>query len=402
MRGFSLGVLCVAILGMGACTSSRRVSFPDHLRDYVTEPFNPGFGVYQEVAREVEQKCGDLVWRVNFTPGQKESAMERCAPFWGRLRAAQREKIAFVYVPYSPFSPPVERRAWRFLGRVLIWQMEKFLREKKTEEALSLFVLGVRFGADLSGGDAMDADLGYTIMEDCLRVLWPRFPNLTPAQLRSLHQTVQEVLLGMPSLETILRHEQAGMLQCVEMVQEWYLQGRTGELGKFLGEDALPAIRYLERLRSSPISEQVKYFEGFASEARQEIDYWIQEVSKPPHLWADPPPPVGERPWRRFAKHFFGGARFLRHRWIINQAWLRLFGVDSAIYARVVERSSLPADLSEFPLSLRTDPFSGQDFLYYPLRGSYRLYSVGENRLDDGGVIAGEASEQDLLPKRGR
>jgi hypothetical protein len=205
----------------------------------------------------------------------------------------------------------------------------------------------------------------------------------------------------MPSLETILRHEQAGMLQCVETVQEWYLQGRTGDLEKFLGEDALPAIRYLERLRSSPISEQVKYFEDFASEARQEIDYWIQEVSKPPHLWADPPPPVGERPWRRFAKHFFGGARFLRQRWVLNQAWLRLFGVDSALYARVVERSSLPADLSEFPLSLRTDPFSGQDFLYYPLRGSYRLYSVGENRLDDGGVIAGGASEQDLLPKRG-
>ncbi len=400
MRGFACATVGVVVFGLGACSSPRKVPFPDHLQDYVTEPPNPGFSVYQEVAHLVEERCADLVWRASFTPGQKEAAMARCSPLWEKIREAQQDKIAFVFEPYPPLSPPVERRAWRFLGRVLVWQIEKLLQEKKKEQAISLFALGLRLGADLSGGDAMDADLGYTLMEDCLRVLWARFPELTPAQLRWVHRTVQEVILGMPSLELVLRHEQATMLRCVEAVQEWYLQGRLEELERGLGQDGSRVIRYLERLRSAPISEQVRFFEGFAMEARREIEYWVQEVGKPPHLWADPPQPSGERPWWRLARHFFGGARFLRRRWVTNQAWLRLFAVDSALYARVVQGSPLPADLSGFSPSLRTDPFSGADFLYYPFRGSYRLYSVGENGLDDGGVMSEGALKQDLLPLR--
>lgn len=402
MQSFFCFVLVGMALCVGACSSHVEIRFPDHLRDYVTEPPNPGFSIYQEVARGVERECADLVWRFNFTPGQKEVALKKCAPFLKRLREAQREKIAFVFLPYHPFTPPVERRAWRFLGRVIAWEIEKLLREGQTGEAISLFAVGVRFGADLSGGDAMDADLGYTIIEDCLTVIWAGFPEFSRAQLENLYRIAQETLLNMPSLETVLRHEQATMLQCVQVVQDLYLQGRLSELEKALGKGSSPAIRYLERLRGRPLQEQVEYFEKFSSEAREEVEYWIQEVGKPPHLWSDPPRPGGERPWRRFAQHFFAGARFLQKRWLANQTWLRLFVVDSALYARLVSRNPLPSNLSEFPPSLRTDPYSGLDFLYYPVKDSYRLYSVGENRLDDGGILVGKELEQDLLPKRKR
>jgi hypothetical protein len=58
-----------------------------------------------------------------------------------------------------------------------------------------------------------------------------------------------------------------------------------------------------------------------------------------------------------------------------------------------------PPDLDAFcsdPNSpLRIDPFSGRPFIYAVDKGEPRLYSVSENRTDDGGVVA-----PDVVPQR--
>ena len=395
----SAGLITAASVCL-SCSEPAPPQFPDHLRAYLTEPSNPGFALYQEASGLAERHASELVKRVSWTPDKRKAAIEECATALERIAEAQRQDVAFVFTPHSPLAPPGERRGWRFLGRVLVWQIEGALKDRRHSDAVATFLTAARFGADLSGGDAMDANIGYTIIAEAADPLWRAFPDLPPEELRRLFRGIQEILLEMPSLETTLRHERATMLKAVQTIQDAFLDGDLQPFEESLGRDIGRAVRYLSRLKQEPREEQVRYFERFAAEADQEASTLLKAAPLSPHLWTDHPEPAGERPWKRFAAHYFRTGRHLMEWWAGNQARLRLMAVDAALFARLAEGREPPGDLSGLPRLMRTDPFSGRDFIYMRRDGAYRLYSYGRDRKDDDGEGGPTGTEPDLVPWR--
>ena len=74
-----------------------------------------------------------------------------------------------------------------------------------------------------------------------------------------------------------------------------------------------------------------------------------------------------------------------------NLAQARLVRVALALRAYQAEKGELPRDLAFLvPAYIRRvplDPFSGKPPVYKPAATTYRLYSVGQNRLDDGAPL---------------
>jgi hypothetical protein len=91
-----------------------------------------------------------------------------------------------------------------------------------------------------------------------------------------------------------------------------------------------------------------------------------------------------------------------------SQARLGLFLVDLAVRNFESENGRLPQTLQElvpkYLSFLPKDDFSGTDFVYRPLTNSYKLYGVGSDRNDDGGIPfsrKGVDSPGDMLPNSG-
>jgi hypothetical protein len=82
-------------------------------------------------------------------------------------------------------------------------------------------------------------------------------------------------------------------------------------------------------------------------------------------------------------------------------AWLRMLRIELALRLFHIENNRFPMTLAglvpgtlpELPM----DPFSEKSFLYRPDDDDYILYSVGPNRIDDGGVLEGMILEGDQM-----
>ncbi|HZH97573.1 MAG TPA: hypothetical protein VEX38_01265, partial [Fimbriimonadaceae bacterium] len=111
--------------------------------------------------------------------------------------------------------------------------------------------------------------------------------------------------------------------------------------------------------------------------------------------------PLAERPWRRFSKHFF---MTLRPLLVLNDATVartRLLILEAAILKDVRLERRAPKDLSAFGPEIKTDPYSGQPFVYRADGADYRLHSVGENAIDDAGDTDESFSSPDLVLEKG-
>jgi hypothetical protein len=378
------------------CSRETPPAFPNHLSGYLSAPANEGFSAYVEAAAMAEKAAPTLISRTDWTPDQKRAAITACAPAIEHIKNAGTDGvIAYVYSPHSPLAPPGEWRGWRFLGRVLVWQIEEAKAGGNLKSAIDSFIQLLRFGLNLAGGDALGANLGFSMIREGAETLWPTFPQQSPDNLQELHRRVLFAMNRAPTLQTTIRHERAAMLQAVQSIQDSF---RAGDLKKFedaLRSDIVPATKYLEGLRRNGQAEQVKYFALFAFEAEREVEQLSARAEISPHLWGPFTDPAGERPWRRFAAHYFRSGRALLEDWAEMQAQLRLLAVDAAFLASLKLRKVAPASLGTLQEWVRTDPFSGRDFMYFSRGTDYSLYSLGEDRKDDSGDRA-----RDLVPAR--
>ena len=126
--------------------------------------------------------------------------------------------------------------------------------------------------------------------------------------------------------------------------------------------------------------------------------------------WFDPPPDITEREWHfwrringpyqtfrtelKYNNNRMNFERELGELVLLYQASTDLLRFHYAIRLYCIDHDELPSSLGELlggPLeALPRDPFSGQDFVYLPGQGRYILYSVGLNRIDDGGLVDDE------------
>ncbi len=376
--------LLVAAFLIG-CSKPPRIAFPKPLEDYPNVPSNSRFDLLLDAASTVERACPKLIEKPDLTIGEKRAAMQKSQTALQEIERAVEDKVQFAYAVNSPLAPPAYRRGWRFLGNVLAYQLDEQLRSDRPDAAAETAKLAIRFGLAISGGDAYDANLGFSIAANACTTLWDSLDKLSPAALRSLFNAIRRAMTDAPSPSSTARNETANMLRAVQAIQDAFLSNDIKPLQDALGPSAQPAFSYLVNLKAKPEQQQVEYFQAFGQEAEDKGKAYAQMLSKPSETWSDLPQPAGDRPWKRFAAAYFSTIDDLPGWWQMNQARLRLLAIRCALIARVQERKPLPVDLRALPLDLRTDPFTGRDFRYTPKGSEFSLYSVGEDRRDDGG-----------------
>ncbi len=386
-------VVGMVLLVLG-CGNKTDVVFPNHVKDYLPPPANPGFSAYLQASELVERDCAKWIGRVSFTPGQQAASIRAAGPAVSKIRKGQSDGVSWVHRPYSPFSPPSERRGWRFIGRVLDWRIQDAIESKDFDRAVEDTLTAVQMGIDLSGGDAIDANLGYTIARQATSRIWSHFTELSPKQLSRLSSRIAFALERAPTIEATLRNEKITMLKAVQQVQDCFLSNDLKPINEALGSVITPATDYLNRMKTRPKEEQVKFFNGFASEAVNEADSLTKMAQTAPSQWKPLDDPEGERPWKRFATAYLRTGREFMNWWVEFQARTRLMALDAGLMSRV-KSGEQNIQLSRFPKLITIDPYSGQTFRYLPQGRDFVVYSIGKDRRDDSGD-----SNRDLLPER--
>ena len=338
----------------------------------------------QDVQKRVSDEYLDRVW---FTPGKRENAMKQASPVIGKVANAVQRPIDFQFTPHGPFEPSKTDRGWRMIGRTLVWRIERNCATSNFDGAISDGIIAAKFGFGLTGGDAMSASLGFSTVDDSRRALAKDMRTMGAGQLSRLAGGLQQAMRDRPALATTFDHEKQDMLRAVQYVQDSFLKNDFSDLKKHLGADVRDSISYLKELREKSSTKQAAYFEGFASEANERAR-WLTAMSELPLSERNHDPGLSfskGRPWRTLAKNFFSAGEPLLSMRDESVARTRLMILTARILARVKSGDSAPRNLSEFDEDLKTDPYTGQDFVYHAAGTEFTVYSVGDDLKDDGG-----------------
>jgi hypothetical protein len=221
---------------------------------------------------------------------------------------------------------------------------------------------------------------------------------LDPAQLERFGDGLEKALRSRPPLNAMLRNERMRMLEAVQLVQDCYRTDRYDALLTYL-PDCKNAVHYLRQMKREADDARPAYFQGFAAEAEE----WCKTFERHANLSVeqrrrDPGPSLShERPWKRFAKHFFLTPQPILCKRDASLARTRLLSLECRVLAAIRRSGAAPDNLSGFDRTLTLDPFSGGPLIYRADGEEYRLYSVGADLRDNGGETGEGWESPDLL-----
>lgn len=341
---------------------------------------------YTVIANELRGRAMKQIQRVSFLPDQRTQAMKDCEPAIQALAKASRLPCTFHYVAHPPFTPPEYAREWRLLGRVLRWQVEDACAAKDFNKAVDSALLATRFGFDLTGGGVMEASLGLTIADDAREALAPSLNEMGAAQLERLEKGIEEALQRKPSISEAVKHAGEDMMQSLQFIQDAFRSKNTKILLTQLGPDVKDAVDFLDDLQGND-EKRAKYFQDFAAEGQEQQDRLAHNAELPV---AQRIPPIKletrkDRPWKRFAPHFFATAEPLLTMNDRTVARTRLLALNAELVRRSKLGSGYPSSLEGILPALNVDPYTGKGFLYRTDKARFLIYSVGEDLRDDGG-----------------
>lgn len=361
------------------------------------EPSTNAFDYYATAAREAEQDAGNaLLNRVSFDEKNRDALMEKIEKPLQDVRSATSKKCQFHYVAPAVFAPAPYQKGWRAIGRGMQWKIEKACALGAYDEAISYAVAATKFGFDLTGGGATDASLGFEIADDARKAIAPHLGKLGAGQLEVLADGLQNALQTKPSLETTIENEHTRMLQGVQYVQDCYAKDDFASLMTNMKESVRDAVQYLHEVKGQDAKKRPAYFEGFAKEAEEQTRY-LKSIAQLParSRTAEPGPALAAvRPWRAFAKHFFGSAEPLLQISDNTLARTRLAILSCQIMKQVKLSGAAPKTLGAFQAALTVDPYTGRPFAYRSGGSIFTIYSVGTDGIDNGG----ESDESYSLP----
>lgn len=355
-----------------------------------------------KAAEAKDPSRGDLLTRVYFTPALRRDALAVVAGPLSRLEQAVSQPCTFLFVPRKPFEKAPYQAGWRLLARCMLWKTQDALVEERWDDAIREAVDLMKFGFDLTQGGATDASLGLAVINEAREALAPSLDQMPAASLNTLSLRVGNLLEAAPGLEPMIANERLQMLGAVQFVQDAYRDRTLAELEAKLGSDVKNAVEYLDAMRPKDRKERPGYFQGFAQEAEDHCN-WLRQVAAVPaaeRKSIGDPKTVELRPWRRLAKQFFLAADPLLDVHDATLARTRLLCLEAQIQRAIKSTGSAPKDLSEFRADLKTDPYTGQEFVYRAAGGVYSLYSVGPDFEDDGGDTDESFTTPDLRLER--
>lgn len=400
-----LGLAVVVVAGCSAPPAPAYPTWAPPARSYApSEGSSNAFDGYVLAARQAEDATAKWNKRVFFTPGQKKEIIAACRPALSLIRRSAAKRCDFQFSSQKPFELAPNHVGWRMIRDSLAWQIEATCVAGDFNTAVSLTVLATKVGFDLTGGSAKDADLGLQMVDDARQALAPSLPDLSAAQLQTLTEGLKNALALKPAFSQTIENEKLNMLQAVQLVQDSYRANDFATLKQQLGNDVRDAITYLNQIRREDAEKRPAYFEGFADEANKVCESMRKLAALPvSRRAAEPEPKLAEsRPWRRFAKQFFGALKPALAKDDATTARTRLLILASEIYRQIKVAKQAPKTLGGFTRELTLDPYSGEPFKYRATGSEFLIYSVGGNFLDDLGETDSTFSSPDLTLETGR
>lgn len=362
------------------------------------------FDGYVIAAREAESAAGDLASYVSFEGKHKRMLIERVAPALQKMRKAADLPCNFRFVAQPPFEPDPHHSGWRLLRYSLNWQLEAALVKNDFDTAVHLSVLATKVGFDLAGGGARDADAGLQFADDARKAIAPYLQDFSQAQLTKLTSGLKRALGSMPAFEKVAQNESGNYRQAIQWIQDQYQADKFDEIDAQLGPAVRDAVTYLKQVKKDDRNKRPAYFQGFADEAAQIVD-WQKSQSALPVVKrkADKDMPLAkERPWRRFSGVLFSTLKPILARYDSTLARTRLLILTGEIHRQIKAARVAPSSLGAFSPDLTIDPYSGQAFKYRANGMEFYLYSVGMNFQDDQANTDSTFSNPDLTLETSR
>jgi hypothetical protein len=352
------------------------------------------FDGYVVAAEEALKLAPEDADRVSFLPSHRRRLVQTLTPALARLERASRSPCRFEH-RLLPFDRPNDhQRGWRLLGKALAWRVEAAVEAGDGAQAVTWALVAARFGFGLAEGDATDASLGLTVWDEARAALVPGLPRLPARELERLRQGLAAVFKNGPTLAPAAAHEGRRMLLGVQTVQDAHQRRGHNLLMKTLGDDVRKAVAYL---RDLPESKRADYFRRFAAEAKETARQAAEAARLPMADRPQPKEPEGERPWRRFARHYFTTLEPAQRQFDRTLARTRLLAVTAWCLQAVKTTGRAPAGLDKLPAVLTEDPYTGRPFVYASGGPDFKVASVGADLRDDGGETDLRGLEPDLV-----
>jgi len=377
----TIGWLFAAMLLIGGCGGDVRakVSVPTATSIPVG---NAGFESYKQAAEEVEQKAAKYIGRTAWSPDQRDYIVQASSGAIRRLSGV--EGALFGKTWEEPFGVREYTRGWRTIGRAIAWRIEMAVKAGNYADARFCLATAIRMANALGTSDSHDAYMGAEIVDECLAAVWPELPRFESSILSGISSDVRRLLEQGAAPEAIAEQERTLMLAQLDWVRQRYQERDFAVISDTLGQAVEPAVKYLRGLAEMEPKEQQAYFTGFASEIEAEVELFSTNLKTAPNRW-ESEREKGTRAWMRFTQAFGTPWKVYVERRAEVRTRLRLLAIDSALLAAFKTSGSVPKNLGGFPRALRSDPYSGSDFVFVSRGVDYKLYSVGPDGTDDGG-----------------
>ena len=223
---------------------------------------------------------------------------------------------------------------------------------------------------------------------------------MSSAQLGRISERFERLLRRKPSLIITLANEKIEMLSNVQLLQNSCLSGGIDKLARRLN---MPARQFtvLSNLQTDTDQEKLSFFQGLASEVEAKSLYWQNLAGLPTRL-RDPKQmriaPIkfaSERPWYRLSNAFASAGEPLIAQNDEMLAKTRLLIATTRLLRLAKLQQPLPKDVSRFG-ECAVDPYTGQLFAYRWDGFEFKIYSAGQNGIDDGGRTDESATNPDL------
>ncbi|CAN5544389.1 hypothetical protein BH11ARM1_BH11ARM1_16000 [soil metagenome] len=390
-------VMTTSMLLVG-CGRKQAPDYPTWSQPVASYSPSPGssnaFDAYVIAAQYAEEVGGANLDRVNYFPGHKKAVALSLDASLAQVEAATAKPSTFNFVAHKPFEKQPNLAGWRLLGLLFQWKIDDACKAGDFDQAIRLLVSGSKFGFDLTGGDAIQASLGLSIVDQLRRSIAPFLDQMTAAQLDTLASGMTAALARRSLAEKTIQNESKNMLAGVQYVQDEFEANRLDELEKSLGSSAKDGVTYLRQLQDKSDSRRIDYFKSFAAEA-DAMAKWASVASNQPVRKREKPKLEDERPWRRIGRHFFGTLEPLLAIEDESLARTRLLILNAMFIAKA--KKQLGPSMAGLNPALITDPYSGRPFVLHSDGLEFSVYSIGSDLKDDGGDTDVSCSRPDLL-----
>ncbi len=383
--------------------------YANFVQSSASEPDIPAkgnaFGDYQVAAKEFEEKLAtrqNLLHKSSFTPNEQEQIEVAAADPLKHVKAGLQKGCRISYAPAGSKEATEGRNSMHLLAKVLIWRIQKACESQSYETAIESAVLATKFGFDLSNGLPNDASLGLLTVDAARQAIAPSLAEMSPEQLDMLARSMKTVFLNRSNMANCYESAEKDALGQVQMIQDVYRSQRYEDLDRQLGTVAKEIVPTLKELHRQPDSRRVAFFNGFAQQARDESELVKQQAALPLAQRVPPPPPnpSAERPWKKVARRVLGISKPLLSMCDATEARTELLILEAEIIRSRKATGKTPDDLSKFSIKLSTDPYSGQAFIYRTDGSDYKLYSIGEDLIDNDGETDETYTTPDLRLER--